>query len=58
MAMRWGSLRKAAPPGGPEGSQPGLHGHQTPRAGHEEAAHIHRREDTGGQAQGRAGLDA
>ena len=41
-----------------EGGQPGPHGHQAPGAGHEEAARIHRREGAGGQAQGRAGLDA
>jgi hypothetical protein len=47
---------QSAPPGGPQSGQPGAHGHQTPRARHEEGAHIHRREGAGGQAQGRAGL--
>jgi hypothetical protein len=37
--------------------QPGPHGHQAAGAGHEEGARIHRRKGTGGQAQGRAGLD-
>jgi hypothetical protein len=42
--------------GGPEGSQPRLDGYKTPRTKHEEGARIHRREDTGGQAQERAGV--
>ena len=52
------ALQESTPPGCPEGSQPGPHGHQTARTGHQEAARIHWRESTGGQAQGRAGLDA
>jgi hypothetical protein len=41
----------------PEGSQPGPDGHQAAGAGHEESAYVRGRTGTGGQAQGRAGLD-